>query len=146
MGMAKFNRRELIAILAGFTASLTVSGCLNSDDKTTADNASTSDRLGRLLPCFFQPLSQFNDTSVPDATWCVQMTIEKRCDRDFKPGTRSPVCLRQAKDATYMLVFSSFFGCRLYVTKPHKWISRRAMLCCLWESIFKISGFCPVQS
>ena len=26
-GMAKLNRRELIAMLAGFTASLTVSGC-----------------------------------------------------------------------------------------------------------------------
>lgn len=49
MGMAKLNRRELIAMLAGFTASLTVPGCFNGEN-TTAANASTSDRLGRLLP------------------------------------------------------------------------------------------------
>lgn len=47
-GMAKLNRRELIAMLAGFTASLTVFGRFNSEDKTAV--ATSSDRLGRLLP------------------------------------------------------------------------------------------------
>ena len=47
--MAKLNRRELIAMPAGFTASLTVSGCFNGKDMTAVD-VSSSDRLGRLLP------------------------------------------------------------------------------------------------
>jgi len=49
MGMTKLKRRELIAMLAGFTASLTVSGYFNGEN-TAAANASASDRLGRLLP------------------------------------------------------------------------------------------------
>jgi len=49
-GLGALKRRELIAMLAGFTASLTVSGCFNSEDTTAAANAPTSDRLGDLLP------------------------------------------------------------------------------------------------
>ncbi len=49
MSRSKLNRRELIAMLAGLTASLTVSGYFNSED-TTAAHASASDRLGKLLP------------------------------------------------------------------------------------------------
>ena len=50
MGMAKLNRRELIAMLAGFTASLTVSGCLKNEGTAASANDATSDRLGKLLP------------------------------------------------------------------------------------------------
>ena len=44
------KRREFVAVLAGCTASLMVSGLFPGDDKMAAATASPSDRLGRLLP------------------------------------------------------------------------------------------------